>query len=158
MNYRVVFYTLPSEQSPASTIMVSETQGALTNLLSPNEAGGIRKSAVDLSDNLVYSDQNDVWTCCAWANTPGAVTYATGSGIVGPLCGSHEEGNPACNNRPVVKGRHSEGSNYIFADGHASFVQPSRVRDRGVLQNGNSPFDGKTYGPGKAFYNPDVDG
>ncbi len=156
VNYRTVFYATPTLKSVADTILVTEAIGALTNVTDPSETGGVRKSATDLSDNLVWSDANNNWSCCAWATTAGTVYYATGSPVQGPLCGSHEEGRPDCNSRKVTDGAHS-GGNYVFADGHAGFVQPTRVRDRMVYQNGVGS-DGKNYGGGKAYYNPDVDG
>ena len=155
LNYRNVFYSTTTLKQPSNTILVTESTGALTNLSSLSEdAGGatdgrIVKSTVDLSDNLVWLDAKNNAGCCQGGPTKDAM-----GPIIGPLT---SDGGKGENNDISDLPRHDTGANYLFADGHSKFVQPSKVRDRLVYQN-NIGVNGKAYPGGTAFYNPDVDG
>ena len=149
LNYRNLFYPLPTLQHPSDTILTTEVFGALTNVMSPVEAGGPRKSMCDLSDNLIWTDAAGNFKCC-----DGSVgKFATGK-IQGELIDS----NGGRGSQDIPGARHQEGSNFVFADGHAKFIQGSAVRDRKTFGNNKGQTNGKTYPGGKAFYNPDVDG
>ena len=154
MNYRPLFYVMASLQSPASTILVSEAYGALTDVTDPLETNAVRRSACDLSDNLVWTVPPDrSFACCAFPS-PGQVYYATGAlspSQPWPFGGTHFD--------PSVLPKHSNGANYTMTDGHSVFSQPTRVANRFINQNGTSPNSpGVNFGQFKIYYNPDVDG
>ena len=148
ISYRPLFYATPSLQTPASTILVTEAYGALTDVTDPLETNTVRGSACDLSDNLIWMGPGRSFQCCQ--DAPNGVYYATGA-LPGPwpYGGSHKNFN-----RPA----HNEGANYTYCDGHAAYIQPTRVGNRFINQNGTSTFQSGTLGPFKAYYNPDVDG
>lgn len=153
INYRPLFYSTPTLQTPASTIMVTEVYGALTDVTDQHETNTVRRSACDLSDNIVWTTPPGNFACC---QLPGAgnVYYATGQMSPSqpwPYGGTHFD--------PADKPTHSGGANYTFCDGHSAFAQPTRVANRFINQNGSSPGFGSTnYGQFKAYYNPDTDG
>ena len=154
INYRPLFYAMPTLQTPASTILVTEAFGAITDVTDPLETNAVRRSACDLSDNLVWTvPPGRSFACC---QLPGSnnLYYATGQMSPQqpwPYGGTHFD--------PSDKPIHTNGANYTFADGHSAFVQPSRVANRFINKDGSSPNQpGTNFGRFKAYYNPDVDG
>ena len=154
INYRPLFYKMATLQSPASTILVTEAYGAITDVTDPMETNTIRRSACDLSDNLVWTVPPDRTFDCCQFKPSNTTYYATGQMSPSqpwPYSGSHFDPSDV----PV----HSNGANYSFADGHSAFVQPTRVANRFINQDGTSPNQpGTKFGQFKAYYNPDVDG
>ena len=154
LNYRPLFYSVPTLKTPASTILVTEVYGAITDVTDPLETNAIRRSACDLSDNIVWTvPPMRNFACCQF---PGAnnTYYATGQMSPGqpwPYGGTHFD--------PSDKATHTNGANYTFVDGHSAFAQPTRVANRFINQDGTSPNKaGTNFGQFKAYYNPDVDG
>ena len=154
INYRPLYYATPTLQTPAVTILVTEAFGALTDVTDPLETNAVRRSACDLSDNLVWTTPPQrSFACCQF---PGAnnLYYATGQMSPQqpwPSGGTHFD--------PSDKPVHTNGANYTFCDGHSAFVQPTRVANRFINQNGTAPGQNSTnYGQFKAYYNPDTDG
>ncbi len=153
LNYRALFYATPTLKTPASTILVTEAFGALTDVTDPLETNRVRGSACDLSDNLVWTTPPANFACCQFPGN-GNLYYATGQMSPGqpwPYGGTHFDQS--------VKATHTNGANYTFCDGHAAFAQPTRVANRFIDQTGAAPgIDTKNYGQYKAYYNPDTDG
>ncbi len=153
INYRPLFYPMASLQSPASTILVTEAYGALTDVTDPLETNTVRRSACDLSDNLVWTvPPMRTFACCQFP-AGGNLYYATGAMSASqpwPYGGTHFDAR--------VKALHSNGSNYTYTDGHSAFAQPTRVANRFINQDGTSPVAPGKFGSFKAYYNPDVDG
>ena len=154
ISYRPLFYPIASLQSPTDTILVSEAYGAITDVTDPLETNAIRRSACDLSDNLVWTSPPErTFQCCTFPKDQ--VYYATGalgSTQPWPYGGTHF-GSPA------LIPTHSAGSNYTMADGHSVFCQPTRVANRFINHNGTAPGINTTnYGSFKIYYNPDTDG
>ncbi len=154
INYRPLFYPLASLKTPASTILVTEAFGAITDVTDPLETNTIRRSACDLSDNLVWTvPPQRTFACCQLAGTNNLyyVTGALPATQPWPYGGTHYDAS--------VKAVHTNGANYTFTDGHSAFIQPGRVANRFISQDGTSPNKpGTNFGQYKAYYNPDVDG
>ena len=78
ISYRPLFYPIASLQSPTDTILVTEAYGAITDVTDPLETNAIRRSACDLSDNLVWTSPPDrTFQCCTFPKDQ--VYYATGA-------------------------------------------------------------------------------
>lgn len=150
-NWVTAMFSVTQLPEPAITIQLSEAQGAQAVLTDPIEAGSITKSPSDLSDNLVYVDGKDNFSCCGNAVAGGIpVTFAGGkitiSGYDGTTAGVRKDIGPGA--------RHTASANYAFADGHVKFVQPGGVRDRGYTI-GAPPPGFVQESTGTAYYDPD---
>ncbi len=152
-NYEIANYSATQFGSPAQTIQLVETLGTLAVVTDINEAGSVTKSPCDLSDNLVTTNA----TGGHIINSP--AIYSTGqitlsSPLGGPAARSNSAGNPPKDDNSG--GRHTQGANYLFADGHAKWVRAAAVRDRGVTIGPATPGHVQDTAPlGAAFYNPD---
>lgn len=150
-NWVTAMFSVTQLPEPSNTIQLSEAQGAQANITDPNEKGSITKSPADLSDNLVYVDGLDNFSCCGNAVSGGLpVTFAGG-----PIRISGKDGTTAGPRKDIGHGaRHTGSANYAFADGHVKFVQTSAVRDRGyTIGTPNPGFVQEA--TGNAYYDPD---
>ena len=112
-------YALSQFNAPASTYLLSEVIGAQAVLTDPAETGSIAKSGEDFSDygNLLTVD-----------NTNTARYNDTGSGtgpnplvsVSGPLIEGTYIGSQQGKTR-----QHSDGSDYLMADGHMKWIRGS---------------------------------
>ena len=154
INYRPLFYPIASLQTPADTILATEAWGAITDVTDPMETQAVRRSACDLSDNLVWTSPPDrTFQCCTFPTNQ--VYYATGalpSDQPWPYGGAHYGSSTL---KPAHNGT---GSNYTLADGHSKFVQSTRVANRFINHNGTNNIDSKKYPQYQIYYNPDTDG
>jgi len=153
-NWVTAQYTISQLQEPSSTIQLTEVQGVQAVVTDPNENGSITRSASDLSDNLVYvngSNPPGGNSCCGGSEPGGPVPKYT----VGPFNVSGKDGTNAGLRGNDAGARHTDGANYLFADGHVKYVRPAGVRDRGITiitPPSNNYVQDTT---GTAYYNPD---
>ena len=105
--------------SPAVTVLLLEIQGANgINVTDPLEAGSPVHSASDFSDALVWVDS----TGATKGNDATVYNYATG-----------RMGDRTHGTSDTVPGpRHTGGSNFLMADGHAKYLLGTRVCTRYV--------------------------
>ncbi len=138
MNFHLVNQgNLPAVQYPAQEIFLSEVTGPQANVTDSRETGSVILSPIDLGDNLVWTTDGVGWACCGGASQP--VQYRRGPGV---KHGSATLADPT-NDWP---GRHLEGANYAYADGHAKWLRPTAVRS----YNSNLGNDAT----GQAYYAP----
>ncbi len=107
--------------SPAQTVQLFEVAGSAVNVTDPGELGSTGyASMVGNGFNTIICgpDGNN----CALPYT-GSVVYATGVDDNGASTYATQPGNW----NSQQQGRHTGGSNYLMADGHAKFVLPGRV-------------------------------
>ena len=110
----------PELTAPSQTVMLFETSQVSVNLGSPREgADGNPPDSTNFSasgnglDNRLYA-QTD-------ATTSTANQYATG------YLGGRAATNPLATQFSNANGRHSQGSNYTFCDGHSHWLPGSAV-------------------------------
>jgi prepilin-type N-terminal cleavage/methylation domain-containing protein/prepilin-type processing-associated H-X9-DG protein len=114
---------LASLNAPASTILLVEVQGTVADVATANSDpfinGGTTLGSVEAnggdSGGIGYID-----------HTTQSVAYATGPSAVAGM------GQPARTNAGNAKGhfgppRHTNGSNFLFGDGHAKYMLPAFV-------------------------------
>jgi len=101
--------TLSMLNAPASTVLLSEAIGAVV-VVSQVDEGTKNLSASPVGGWQSPTDDG-YWCSGKWGG--GCATYATGT----PLGGRAVGGTP----------QHTTGSNYLAADGHAKYLQPSQV-------------------------------
>ncbi len=104
LNKNVVGATLAQFNAPASTVMLAEDQGAVCDVTNPNEDYSPVGFAVGAPITQGYSGVNG-----------GTAKYATGI-------------FPGRNFNTISGGTvHTNGANYLAADGHVKYLQPGRV-------------------------------
>ncbi|BDI30431.1 hypothetical protein CCAX7_24820 [Capsulimonas corticalis] len=119
------FWTLPKLNAPAKTVMIFEVQGSQN---------------YDVSTEVDPSNPNNTLNGCGGSPAGngtgqpgyslsalsgyGSPTFATGY-TNGINASSVTGGLATYNNQPA--GRHQGGANYMFADGHAKYLLPSKV-------------------------------
>jgi prepilin-type N-terminal cleavage/methylation domain-containing protein/prepilin-type processing-associated H-X9-DG protein len=110
--------------SPAKTILLSEVTGIYGPITDPQEAGG--------PSNVVSSVSNGTGSVYPFGvnNNPG------GNEVTGPL------GGKAGNAGFKGTGLHTDGSNYLFADGHAKWQRGSSVSPGSVAYAEDCNQDG----------------
>jgi prepilin-type N-terminal cleavage/methylation domain-containing protein/prepilin-type processing-associated H-X9-DG protein len=115
----VTYPNIAGWSSPANTVLLFEIQGNTNATI-----GGVPQYGVDLTNidegrtgNGTGSISGDLFDGPTTNN--GVAQYATGD-IGGYLLNRHY--SPA-----LLKGRHTDGSNYLAADGHVKWLRPERV-------------------------------
>lgn len=112
--------SLAQTDQPARTVMLSEIQTGYNVVFDNGSEAGDYKSAADFGDNLVWLDGNGNPNCC------GEVLNGITSGQrTGPFYNAATLGgtNASASNVP----RHTEGANYLLADGHVKWYRGSNV-------------------------------
>jgi prepilin-type N-terminal cleavage/methylation domain-containing protein/prepilin-type processing-associated H-X9-DG protein len=126
------FGNIASWNAPASTVMLSEVTGVTSNI-SLGTGPDANSAGVDGGDtNVGWIDQSN-GGCSA-----GGPQFATGW-LGNPV---HHAGNAAC--WQAQTGRHTDGSNFGMADGHAKFLRPGQVSSG--TANNNAACDQDTNG------------
>jgi prepilin-type N-terminal cleavage/methylation domain-containing protein/prepilin-type processing-associated H-X9-DG protein len=116
--------------APASTVLLSECVGALTDVTYANEQafGGIYGSPATIGYGQGY-----------WFHPN------PGGGVVNPNNDTGDLGNIAVNNGSPytnsnqLTGRHTNGSNFLLCDGHVKFIQPGYVSPGMAANGGTTP-------------------
>ncbi|WP_354673139.1 DUF1559 domain-containing protein [Capsulimonas corticalis] len=118
-NGAATYPAIASWGSPSNTVLLFEIQGN-TNAV----VGGVPQYGVDLTTteevrtgNGTGSISGDLFDGPTTNN--GVAQYATGD-IGGYALNRHYS-------PPMLKGRHTDGSNYLAADGHVKWLRPERV-------------------------------
>jgi prepilin-type processing-associated H-X9-DG protein len=126
--------SLASVNSPAKTIMLFEVTGARTDVTKPYDAASGTGDQYSASGHGTSSNEMSP-SFPAVTGAPVVVWYDTGvldngawgnSARFDPVPSGVADGSGYT---PSVsgKGRHLEGSNFLFADGHAKWLKPSAV-------------------------------
>ncbi|MEO7715262.1 MAG: DUF1559 domain-containing protein [Capsulimonas sp.] len=130
--------SLAAQLTPASTVLLVEVQGAQANLLNADDDSTTLFSASPGVDGGDTSNGYIDYFCSA--------DYATGPG------GANGMGNPPRTGdsyQRLGRARHTNGSNFVLADGHVKFLRPQFVspgyantdpnndQDQGVNQFGD---------------------
>ena len=135
-------YTIPqlspsiaALNGPTKTVLLAEVKGFSAAAGNSLETGGTTFSPTG-NGNVIANDGTGGLTACSTT-----VSYATGNmtGATG-----------ACNPNP---GRHLEGSNFAFADGHVKFLRGTTVSTGDNATNeGDAPGSGHAAGTGNNSY------
>ena len=106
--------------APSRSVLLFEVSGVRANIADPREGsgpGGVPGTNFSASgpglDNRLYAQRD--WS----TNT--ANTYATG------YLGGRAPFDATATQFPLPTGRHSDGANYVFADGHTAYEHGDRV-------------------------------
>lgn len=122
-NYNIPFYGASQAgfNAPANTVLLAEATGAQVNLRSPTELPGLANPVFSPAGNglMVPYDANTALTALHNGQS-GTVQYDTGW-----LGGWNPPPVQTAYRRP--EGRHSNGSNFFFADGHSKWFRPQQV-------------------------------
>jgi len=128
--------SLASQQAPASTVLLCEVQGA-TSLFSQDAAEGTGSGATALSPAVDGLDNNTTGAPADMINATsgmdansGIFKYATG------VMGGRTAANLA-NNFTGQNGIHTDGSNFLAADGHVKWLRPVFVSSGFNAASGN---------------------
>ncbi len=125
---------LAAQQAPASTVLLCEVQGA-TSLFSQDASEGFGPAlspAVDgLDTNTTAVNADMINSTSGFDGNPGTFKYATG------VMGGRTATNPA-NNYTGQTGIHTDGSNFLAADGHVKWLRPVAISSglTGISGNG----------------------
>ncbi|BDI33618.1 hypothetical protein CCAX7_56690 [Capsulimonas corticalis] len=115
--------------APASTTLLTEIQGMAVNVTDVMETGSPHHSPMDFSDNLTWADGGPGSYSGNWGKSD-IVRYNTGrladrthaaTSLIS-LNGDTEVPGP----------RHTDGSNWLMADGHAKYLIGTKVASRFV--------------------------
>ncbi|BDI33724.1 hypothetical protein CCAX7_57750 [Capsulimonas corticalis] len=129
---------ISAQASPAKTVLLSEVQGVYGPLTDPAERSTSTVVSAVLNgggptNNIVYP--------FSIGNQSRGAALATGC-MGGMTCTADPNGGLA-----ALKGRHTDGSNFLLCDGHAKWLRPNSVSAGSValagdcVQGGGSPTD-----------------
>ncbi|MEO7717626.1 MAG: DUF1559 domain-containing protein [Capsulimonas sp.] len=122
--------TLASLQAPASTVQIFEVRGAVALMTDPSE--GSNSFTVAPTPNSLspagVGTQGSLYASYATDTYAPTVLYTTG------WMGGRYSSAQSSFDSPT--GRHTDGSNFLAADGHVKWLRPSAV------SNGNTAFAG----------------
>ncbi len=105
-------------QAPASTIMLCEIQGdGGVNIADPEEVGSVIPSGT--TNGVTGTGARCLFAGDENGNTPLETGYLNGTVSTEPTYA------PGYANNPV--GRHTNGSEYLFCDGHVKYLNPAAV-------------------------------
>jgi prepilin-type N-terminal cleavage/methylation domain-containing protein/prepilin-type processing-associated H-X9-DG protein len=137
-----------SAVSPAKTVLLFEMSGETKADLGNGGANDTYTFGLNTQD---YTG-NGGSTCCG-----GNIQWATGSmtGFLADSQGGRGVGGFTVNNSPVT-GRHSDGSNFLLADGHVKWLHGVQV-SAGKNADGSDQYTDSLTGISGATY-PDPDG
>ncbi len=111
------------------TNILLETTGQTVNMTDIAETGSTPyHSGLDFGTDSAFTDMTGTATCCI--RSPGGFNYT-----VGPTTGPTQYPGPNT-------GRHSDGSNWLMADGHAKWLRGASVCNRSVVFH--SQYNGST--------------
>jgi len=142
---------IPSWTATSRTLLLFELRGNSTNPASPTEAGSATLSVTGDGTNLSSPSG-----CCSSASVGGA-QFVTGFQD-GYNQGSYQPSGWSTQ-WDGSNGRHLDGSNYLFADGHVKWLKSSAVSAGGIAANStDAQGGGKAEGAGNnthaATYSP----
>ena len=129
---------------PSVTVCLFEISGDPVQILARDEGASsgaqLYSAAGDGTDLHLYATHH------AGLNTN--VLYATGR------IGSRPKSTGPASQEPFYSGRHSQGTNYLLADGHAHWYLPSDVSSGTNAANDSAPQQGYTHGAAAGFDAP----
>lgn len=122
-NYYAASTALATHQYPSLGILFSEISGVSTNISDAQETGTNIVSAIDVGDILIWVEGSPgTLKCCKF----GAPVYHTrGPGVLHK--GTRLTDTDNLGPQPP-QGRHLDGANYAYMDGHAKWVRAQSVR------------------------------
>lgn len=122
--------TLAAMGAPASTVLLGEVQGITADVTNPNE----------VESPMIY---------CKGSDYPYGNTATSGAPSPEPNhAGKYATGNVPYSNYPVIGSKtvHTDGANWLAADGHVKYLRPSQVSggygeqpDPNFVQDGSTP-------------------
>jgi len=112
----------------ANTFILDEVHGSPINMTDPLEKGSMYHSPMDFANASALTDQNGVSKCCA-NFAGGGFDFATGQVSNSGAPGAGHSGDA----------RHSEGANWLMADGHAKWLRGTSVCNAFVGYNKQPP-------------------
>jgi prepilin-type N-terminal cleavage/methylation domain-containing protein/prepilin-type processing-associated H-X9-DG protein len=119
-SYNAVKGQLAGFTSPAKTVLLSECQGATAALTSPGEGATVNNAAGQFSPgstgNTFFDGEGNI-------GLSGIVQGSTGYFV--------NNGNVLNLDIAQSIGRHTNGANYVFSDGHAKYALPSQMSPGG---------------------------
>jgi len=140
---------LSVQKAPASTVALCEITG-VTAVVTSEATGPAATPYQNTQDFSATTNGNNLtfgYNASAPANNPmletgelgnPAVTSAEGKGTVAPAYPGYDPANP--------QGRHTQGSNFIMADGHAKWLKPAAVSPGNVPNTSNCAQNGSGCG------------
>ena len=125
----------PNFSNPARTVVLCEIKGSITNVSSPNEAGALYMS--EGTEGTIFATiQSGVTSiCCTWAT--GQPQFTTG--YFDNYTHGYEEDATWINQWDGTAGRHLDGSNILFADGHVKWLPSTKVSAGDTAANPTAP-------------------
>jgi prepilin-type N-terminal cleavage/methylation domain-containing protein/prepilin-type processing-associated H-X9-DG protein len=155
-------YTLAQLNAPASTVMLFEISGSGNYNISteglPNAQGGTLDGCGGSPSGNGVGSQYFAPISGGYTATNSTLALATGyTGAMHAVVTAFSPTNIA--QLGQVAGRHTEGSNYVFADGHAKFLRAGQVSFGASAPTETSEQDyTKSYGPSAAGTEGTFDG
>ena len=106
--------TLSQFNAPASTVLLLEVQDSATSSLSdPAEVGSPTTNSLLFDDNASYSGR---YSTGVFPGRSVTMPVSTATNLPGHMA-----------NAAAATGRHTDGANYLLADGHVKWLRPSAV-------------------------------
>lgn len=118
LNPNIAIAGLAQQNSPASTVMMSEVQGALTDVTNP------------ANDTGVYGSHRSPSANGGDGGGAGYIDWAAGARYASSVSPAVGLGNPPCSSTTagyLLTPVHTGGSNFLFADGHVKYLPGSKV-------------------------------
>ena len=126
---------LASVQAPASTVMLTEVQGMLADVTN------VQNDPLEVDSTHWYGSE----AVNGGDGGPGYVDEPTGQGSVAKYAsgntGGSGMGSPTRTTGHDMDGRHTDGSNFLLADGHVKWLRSSAVSPGGNNTNSNCGQD-----------------
>ena len=139
-----VFGAMAKLNAPTRTILVMEYQGVAGNLVDNAEFGGASgPNVTNFISGVPYFANYNSSGSLVRAYTSAGVPQSSGALVTGIPGGSTYAtwGSAGINNNALNFGIHAPGSNYLCADGHVKFLQPTKVSFGMNAVNQNSAYN-----------------
>ena len=135
---RIGGQSLSQEAAPSQTVLLFEYVGDQTDVTNPNEGTDPNGWGMDSGGD---GFRHDSFTSNGVASTTAG--YATGD--MGQPANMNNAGN-ANGDDGQHTGRHTDGSNFLFTDGHVKWLRPTSISPGFTADNANGIQGKQTYG------------